>query len=94
MAEVFQLTLDLRSYRLSAIKKAGYRIAKRCTIRLSSPEGDQLPVTLEGRSEDVSEFYRELLDQELRELVAEETAPLRTLILAHAFSKSDLIRRP
>jgi His-Xaa-Ser system protein HxsD len=38
-------------------------------------------------------FFQELLDQELREKIGQETAPLRNLILAHAFSKIDLIRR-
>ena len=37
-------------------------------------------------------FFQELLDQELREHVAEETGPVRTLIIAQAFSKTDLIR--
>jgi His-Xaa-Ser system protein HxsD len=41
----------------------------------------------------VRQFLQEVLDQELREQVSEETAPLRALILAQAFSKSDLIRR-
>jgi His-Xaa-Ser system protein HxsD len=41
----------------------------------------------------VRQFFQELLDQELREQIAEETAPVRTLILAHAFSKADLIKR-
>jgi hypothetical protein len=38
-------------------------------------------------------FFQELLDQELREQIAEEINPVRTLILAHAFSKVDLIKR-
>ena len=35
-------------------------------------------------------FFRELLDQELRELIIQETAPLRDLILAHAYSRTGL----
>ncbi len=47
----------------------------------------------EAQEEGVRLFFQELLDQELREQIADETTPLRTLILAHAFSKADLIRR-
>ncbi|RYG28603.1 His-Xaa-Ser system protein HxsD [bacterium] len=85
----------------TAIKKAAYRIADRCTVILQSPAGDELPVLLtfkggtteRAASSVVRSFYQDLLDQELREQVAEETGPMRALILAHAFSKTDLIRR-
>lgn len=95
-----RLTLDLRTYRLSAVKKAAYRLAGRFTAFLGSPEGETLPITLSfkpGTSEPVAletvrVFLEELLDQELREHIGEEIGPMRTLILAHAFSKTDLIR--
>jgi His-Xaa-Ser system protein HxsD len=94
-------TVDLRAYRLSAVKKAAYRVASKVTVVLGTRVGEELPITLAfkpGTPEGVAieagrAFFQELLDQELRELVAEETAPMRTLILAHAFSKTDLIRR-
>jgi His-Xaa-Ser system protein HxsD len=95
------LVLDLRSYRLVAIKKAAYRFADRFTAMLGSPEHDRLPVSLRFKPnisppvarEATREFFQELLDQELREQIAEETNAVRTLILAHAFSNADLIRR-
>jgi hypothetical protein len=37
------------------------------------------------------EFCNEVLDQELRETIAEETAGIRNLLLAQAFSKTSLI---
>ncbi|MFO0554060.1 MAG: His-Xaa-Ser system protein HxsD [Polyangiaceae bacterium] len=93
-------TVDLRVYRLSAVKKAAYRLAAQCTVKLGAPEGDTLTLTLlldrqdEARARSVMrEFFQELLDQELREHVADETTALRTLILAQAFSKTDLIQR-
>ncbi|HEU4729831.1 MAG TPA: His-Xaa-Ser system protein HxsD [Kofleriaceae bacterium] len=95
------LVLDLRVYRLSAIKKAAYRFANRFTAVLGSPADDRLPVSLrfgpgatEGAAREVArQFYQELLDQELREHIADETGAVRTLILAHAFSNADLIER-
>jgi His-Xaa-Ser system protein HxsD len=95
------LVLDLRSYRLSAIKKAAYRFADRFTAVLGSPEHDRLPLVLRfapgimdaAAREHVRQFFQELLDQELREHIADETGAVRTLILAHAFSNVDLIER-
>jgi His-Xaa-Ser system protein HxsD len=97
---VIRVVLDLRAYRMTAIKKAAYRFADRFTAMLESPEGDRLALSLQFKTsvtelvgrEAVRQFYQELLDQELREQIAEETNAVRTLILAHAFSNADLIR--
>lgn len=94
------LDLDLRAYRLTAIKKTGYRLAERCTLVIGEIAGDVAHVTLRFRAntseasalETERAFFQELLDQELREEVGEETAPIRTLIIAHAFSRTNLIR--
>lgn len=96
-----RLVLDLRAYRLTAIKKSAYRLAERCTAIIGSVDNDRVEVTLRfkpGSTEDVAQetqrlFFQELLDQELREHVAEETFPIRSLILAQAFSRVDLIKR-
>lgn len=96
-----ELAVDLRVYRLAAIKKAAYRFADRFTAVLGSPENDRLPLSLRFKAnvpetaakEITRQFFQELLDQELREQVAEETSALRTLILAQAFSNVDLIKR-
>jgi His-Xaa-Ser system protein HxsD len=101
VAGEIKLVLDLRSYRLVAIKKAAYRFADRFTAMLGSPDQDRLPVALRFKPnvspsaarEATREFFQELLDQELREQIAEETNAVRTLILAHAFSNVDLIKR-
>jgi His-Xaa-Ser system protein HxsD len=93
--------LDLRCYRLTAVQKAGYKCADKCTLVVGSLEGHSLPITLlfppatreREALEQVRLFFRELLDQELREKLADETQPVRALLLAHAFSKTDLIRR-
>jgi His-Xaa-Ser system protein HxsD len=96
-----KLTLDLRAYRLSAVQKTGYRMAAKCTAVLgvvSDPILDVIlafaPSTSEKEAQEVArQFFQELLDQELREKVAEETASLRTLLFAHAFSRTSLPRR-
>jgi len=94
-------TLDLRVYRLAAIQKAAYRLADRCTVALGTADGDILPLSFLFRAgtteaaarEAVRLFFQEVLDEELRAQIRAETAPIRSLILAHAFSKTDLIQR-
>lgn len=82
-----------------AVKKAAYRVAQRCTITLGTPAGDMLPLTFAfrpGTSETAADeavrlFHQELLDEELRAAIHEETDSLRALILAHTFSRANLI---
>ncbi len=94
--------VDLRVYRLTAVQKVAYRMARRCTAMLGELRGDQLGVTLtfpttvsEREALDVARtFYQELLDQELREKVRGETESVRALLLAFAFSRTGLTPRP
>ena len=90
------LTFDTSVYRLSAIKKAAYKFGGHfyalveqhehiTEVRLRPKESCASPDTLAG------EFCNEVLDQELRETIAEETAGIRNLLLAQAFSKTSLI---
>jgi His-Xaa-Ser system protein HxsD len=93
--------VDLRVYRLSAVKKAAYRIAEKCTVVLGALEGDVLSLEFRfasGTSDEDARtierfFFQDLLDQELREQIGEETRPMRALVLAHAFSRTNLVRR-
>jgi His-Xaa-Ser system protein HxsD len=98
--DCLRLVLDTTVYRLAAIQKAGYRLAQRFTLAVGSPEGTRLPLMLmlpPGASVNAAElvegFYRELCDQELRESIADQTKDVRALLLAHAFSRTDLVRR-
>lgn len=95
------VSVDTRIYRLVAVQKTAYTLAERCTAVLGTPEGERLPITLVFRPETVERealettrlFFQELLDQELREKIGDETRAVRALILAQAFSKTDLIKR-
>lgn len=95
------ITIDLRTYRAAAIKKTAYRLADQCTAVLGQTSAEHMAVSLHFKAsvseasarETARRFFQELLDQELREEVADETKAVRTLILAHAFSKADLIKR-
>lgn len=95
------LTIDVRVYRLVAVQKTAYKMAAKCTVVLGDMRDQSLGVTLtfapgtneREAVETARLFYQDLLDQELREKVGEETSALRTLILAHAYSRTSLSRR-
>lgn len=98
-ADCARLVVDTAVYRLAAVQKAGYRLADRFTLVVGIPDGSRLPVALllsDGSAgaarQAVALFYRELCDQELRENIADQTKDIRALILAHAFSRTDLVK--
>lgn len=84
--------VDPRVYRISAVKKAAYRLGDRCFVKLEALADGGMRVGLTAKSEKIEvaalegEFLNELLDQDLRETIAEETERVRNLILAQAFS--------
>lgn len=94
--ESASLSFDARTYRLNAVKKAAYRLGDRCVSEIEVGPGDVIQVTLSMRHAGpldvlVADFRSEVLDQELREVVAAETEAVRNLILAQAFSQTALL---
>lgn len=97
--ERIALNFDAAVYRLTAVKKAAYKFGDRCLVEIEAtpdqsirvrigPKGSaQLPEGL------VAEFRNEVLDQDLRETIAEETGDVRNLLLAQAFSAVSLTDR-
>jgi His-Xaa-Ser system protein HxsD len=86
------VTIDLDVYRTSAVKKAAYRLGDRCSAKIETLPGGRLAVTLKPKSETIrpedleAAFLQEVLDQDLRETIAQETERVRNLLMAHAFS--------
>lgn len=84
-------------YSLDTIKKAAYRLSDRCSFDfvLTGTEIVCKLIFSEGLAgERIAEieraFRNEVLDQDLRQSIAEETAPVRNAILAYAFSRTGL----
>jgi len=88
--------VDPKVYRLDAVKKAAYKFADKYFVEVSMPEPQYIRVSARHKSgsklskDEQQEFLNEILDQELREVVAEETRGVRDLLLAQAFSKVSL----
>lgn len=86
------ISFDRRVVRLDAVKKAAYRLSETATVQIridgeaihcsvsAAPGSAGLPEQL------VHQFQSTVLDEDLREQIAERTAPLRTAILAMAFA--------
>jgi His-Xaa-Ser system protein HxsD len=87
-----EFDFDLAVYRLSAVKKAAYRFSGHFNIRLELLSDRHIRVTLSPRispgfgGSDVNSFPNEVLDQDLRESIADETESVRDLLLAQTFS--------
>jgi His-Xaa-Ser system protein HxsD len=93
------VTFDGAIYTITAVKKAAYRFLDIFSADIST-EGSVIRCALSFISERntevieriISDFRKEVLDQDLRESVKRETEPVRNLILAHAFSKTGIVR--
>ncbi len=90
--------IDLAVYGLEAVLKSAYRFTGRCYLHLqqAGPASVEVRMRPKRREDDpdlaVREFLNDLLDQRLRSLIAAETAGERNLILAHALSRTNLVR--
>lgn len=101
-----EFEVDPSICRLTALKKAAYRCSDRYRVHLQPQPDGRVRVELmakESRERGTHpgpdslsdaarlDFCGEALDQELREMVAEETLGVRNLLLAQAFSATSLL---
>ena len=91
------LDFDAKIYRAEAVQKAAYKLSDRLHFHIEPRDGEGgVRVTMSPRQEGdieflAGEFCNEVLDQELREVVAEETRPVRDVLMAQAFSAVSLV---
>jgi His-Xaa-Ser system protein HxsD len=89
-----RLEFDLRVHSLLTIKKAAYRFADRWTADIQQVDDNHVWVILKPRTRqpiDAAAFRCEVLDQDLRQIIAEETTGLRNILLAQAFSELSVV---
>ncbi len=99
--DTVHLALNAEAYRSISVQKSSYRFADRCTVIIGAVRAGVLPLALAfpmgtaraAALEVARLFLQDLLDQELREKAQDETRAMRALLLAHAFSRTNLIRR-
>jgi His-Xaa-Ser system protein HxsD len=98
------LTVDLRLVSKDAIYKCVYWYTKEYDVGISMPSENQINLILNKRSgeqlsdEEVaalhSQIQRDLIDYNLRDIVAKETANVRDLLIAKAFSHGEFDEAP
>lgn len=89
--------VQLSVYGLEPLQKAVHNFTDRCHVHLE--QIDERTVlcrfSMKSAGSDLKmlagEFLNELLDQSLRARLAEKTEPVRRLLLAQAFSKTNLL---
>jgi len=90
-----ELTFDAASHSVDAIQRAAYRFSDRVSCELVSGDVEHRCVLTAFGDVDldaqIADFRTEVLDQVLRERIRAETEPIRTMILAQAFSKTGVV---
>ena len=95
-SEFIDYEFDLSAFRLTAVKKAAYRFMGQCNVDLRVADNKALvrltrKQSAIGPALDIGSFTNEVIDQELREVIASETESVRNVILAQAFSGLSLL---
>ena len=92
------VSVDLSVYSCSAVLKAAHKVTRLCYVHVQRASDSSLAIVIRPKLKDLSledacgEYLNELLDQRLREIVAEQSEPLRNLIVAHALSDTTFFR--
>jgi len=92
-----EIRFSTHTYNLETIKRAAYRFTGQLAFNFL-PEKDSIvcqitPISAADMADietAINEFKNEVLDQDLRRSIADETATTRNVILAHVFSKTGL----
>ena len=93
------LKVDSTVYSKPCLFKTCYKFTDRCYVFLSRDADNQETIiaVLSPKAEAVDlkqlsgEFFNELLDQQVRDSVSQETGELRNLIVAQAFAEGNLL---
>ena len=96
---VTEVFFDTNVYKLDVLKKAAYRFTDKFSVNFRL-DSSQVICELnfpDKKSKEyieltINDFKSEVLDQDLREKVSKETEAVRNIILAHAFSRTSLIK--
>jgi His-Xaa-Ser system protein HxsD len=96
--EPIAIAIDPKVYALDVVQRAAFRCTDIGSFEFSVIPDQEIMVRLSVKpqiSADPSafraRFHNELLDQQLRRVIADETKVERDLILAYAFSNTKLI---
>lgn len=88
-----EVTFDQKVFGVETIKKALYKFSDKCSFDITIDVNNQINVviypSIESTDNLIHKIRNEVIDQDLRATIAEETHYIRTLILANAFSRTE-----
>lgn len=88
-----ELNFDVRVFSLDTIKRALYRFSDKCSFDIQLKDsGITVKIKTSASDDLLAKIKNEVLDQDLRDTLSKETANVRALILANAFSNTGLIQ--
>ncbi len=93
------IDVDLAVYSAETVLRTCHAFTARFHVSAAHSDAGRLSVTFGARDgsavppETAGEFMNALLDQQLRAIIAEETRPIRELLVAQAFCEADLLDR-
>jgi His-Xaa-Ser system protein HxsD len=97
--EGLAMDLDLSIYPMDVVLRTCHTFTARCYVFVHPAENGRVTVELAPRDEQglprdlAGQFSNALVDYRLRALIAEETRPIRELLVAQAFCEADLLDR-
>ena len=94
----YTIEFDEKVVSIESVKKAAYKYLNKFTVDFNLEEHKikveivfDLKISASDHLSIIQDFKKEVLDQDLREVIKKETEGYRNLVLAHAFSKTSLI---
>jgi His-Xaa-Ser system protein HxsD len=97
-AQAVPIRIDLRAYSLEVVQRAAFKCTDVASFAFSlggDHDLDVIATVNPGMNVDpaalTARFQNEVLDQKLRQTIADETKSERDLILAYAFSNTKLL---
>lgn len=87
-----ELKFDVRVFSIETVKRTLYRFTDKCSFDIQASDSEITVNVNTDNDELPARIKNEVLDQDLRDSLAKETANIRTLILANAFSNTGLIQ--
>ena len=95
-----ELWFDLKLFEPEAIQRAALKLSSDAVVDLRA-EGDGLACRISRRQDCrlsttalADELRTEVIDEQLRATIAARTEAARNLVLAYAFSRTDLVTKP
>jgi His-Xaa-Ser system protein HxsD len=93
------LAVDTSVFAVAAVLRATYKVTDRCHVFVERAEPDavRVVVTLRPKAPGVcldlvvGELANELIDQQVREVLAQEAGTVREIIVAQAFAEGNLL---